>query len=142
MEENDIIVTGDFNQWDLARTLENFPNLVEQLAGPTWGQHVLDRTYTNFEDVKDVGLLLPLHTDDNSKKSDHSVCYVRARIPRKDTYKWLSYSYRYNNLDSTRIFGEWIVAKDWSAVLQAAGPNRKMELYQEEIAYAIDNFFR
>ena len=39
-----IIISGDFNQWSIDSTLEDFPDLGEVNVGPTRGSRSIDRT--------------------------------------------------------------------------------------------------
>ena len=66
---------------------------------------------------------------------------MTATIDRHDKFRWLSYSYRYKNEESVKKFGEWVVMKDWTGVVQAVGSDTKANLYQNEINWAIENFF-
>ena len=139
-----IIITGDFNQWDIPSALEEFRDIKETTAGPTRGQRTIDRTFTNLDSVVEAGLLNPLQTDgaqEQIKESGHKVFYMTAAVRRRDRYRWLSYSYRFNNADSRKLFGDWIVQKDWSELLQTLTSDAKAELYQKEINWAIESFF-
>ena len=135
-----IVVSGDFNQWDLGLALEEF-NLRESSNGPTRGTRVIDRTFTNFEEVMEVGTLSPLQADDGQSESDHRVCYLTARLKRRAMFKWLSYKYRYNNEASAVKLGEWLAIKDWSPMDSLEGSDRKAENYQDELLWAIETFF-
>lgn len=66
---------------------------------------------------------------------------MTAAIRRKDRYRWLSYSYRYNNEESRKLFGDSIIEKDWSQLLQTPTSDAKAELYQSKINWAIETFF-
>ena len=66
---------------------------------------------------------------------------MTGSIRRQERYKWLSYSYRYNNPESAAKFGEWLIAKDWSELVQTPTSEAKAELYQKELNWAIENFF-
>ena len=137
-----IIISGDFNQWNPTPLFDDFTDIKETSDGPTRGNHIIDRTFHNFEQVTSKGILNPLQTDmDLVRESDHKVCYLTAKLAKKAKYRWLKYSYRYKNPDSCKQFGEWLVSKDWSAVVQANGSNKKAELYQAEILNAIESFF-
>ena len=139
-----LIVTGDFNQWNIGRALEDFIDVKESVAGPTRGSRTIDRTFTNFTNIKEAGVLAPLQTDGRDghiRRSDHSVCFLTATLERRDSYKWLSYSYRYNSKEAAAKFGEWLVAKDWTRVLAAETSVDKAAIYQEEIQLAIDSIF-
>ena len=137
-----IIVTGDFNQWAIQSALEEFRDISETASGPTRGLKTIDRTFTNFEEVKAAGTLLPLQTDEEcTRSSDHKVFYMTAFIKKKDRYRWLSYSYRYNNEESAKKFGEWLAKKDWAHLVQTPTSDAKAELHQTEINWATENFF-
>ena len=61
-----IIVSGDFNQWKVNETLEDFPDLTEVMVGPTRGSRSIDRTFTNLvRSVTGFGTLPPLEVDDH-----------------------------------------------------------------------------
>ena len=138
-----IIVTGDFNQWKIDQALQEFRDLTETTAGPTRGNRVIDRTFSNFDNITEAGILDPLQTEDieQPRESDHKIFYMTASIRRKEKYRWLSYTYRYNNEESSKKFGDWIVSKDWAELLQTPTSNAKAELYQKEINTAIETFF-
>lgn len=139
-----IIVTGDFNQWDLETALEEFRDLVECSAGPTRGNRVIDRTFTNLENITEKAVLQPLQTDEDNgpiRHSDHGLFYLTSRLDRRAKYKWLKYSYRYNNEESRKKFGAWITFKDWRNVLEADGSDNKAEIFQKELLWAVEEFF-
>ena len=138
------MVTGDFNQWDIQNAFTEFRDIAESSAGPARGTRTIDRTFSNLqpENIKKVGTLNPLQTDDvQAKESDHRVFFMTTSIRRQDRYKWLKYSYRYNNEESSKKFGEWLVRKDWAELVQTPTSNAKAEMYQREINWAIENFF-
>ena len=139
-----IIVTGDFNQWDIESALVEFRDLSETTTGPTHGDRRIDRTFTNIETVKEAAIIDPLQTDDppeTLRESDHKVFYMTGSIRRQERYKWLSYLYRYNNPESTAKFGEWLIAKNWSELVQTPTSEAKAELYQKVLNWAMKNFF-
>ena len=138
-----IIVSGDFNQWDVAAALEEFNDIRETSAGPTRGTRTIDRTFSNFELISETDVLPPLQTEGttNVRFSDHGLFYMTAKIDRGKKYRWLKYSYRYDNPESRKKFGEWIVLKDWEEVIQATGSDKKAEIYQKEIQWALEAFF-
>ena len=137
------MVAGDFNQWDLGMAMEEFTDMRESKAGQTRGNRTIDRCFSNLESIDEVGTLQPLETEDNvaTKQSDHRVCYITAKLKRKPKYKWLKYSYRYNNNASAVKFGEWLACKDWSYMDGLQGSDKKAEAYQADIGWAIENFF-
>ena len=116
-----IVVTGDFNQWPIEEALQEFRDLSETSAGPTTGTRTIDRTFTNLDKIIESNMLNPLQTDHDEQdrrqlESDHRIFYLTPTIRRNDKYKWLNYSYRYNNEDSAKKFGEWLLQKDWAAL--------------------------
>ena len=44
-----VIVAGDFNQWKIQETLEDFPDLEEHDVGNTRGDHSIDRIFSNLK---------------------------------------------------------------------------------------------
>ena len=55
-----VIISGDFNQWDLGYVMEEFRDIKETVAGPTRGSRRIDRTFSNLDRVQDKGILNPL----------------------------------------------------------------------------------
>lgn len=135
-----IILSGDFNQWNAAKAVEEFRDMREISGGNTRGTRLIDRTFTNVEDVYEANTLAPLQTDGEDgriRESDHRITYMSARIKRKDKYKWLSYSYRYNSKEVAAEFGQWLEQQDWSEVFNAAGSESKTQAYQDMISTAL-----
>ena len=141
-----IIVTGDFNQWDVARALQDFPDIHEVNVGPTRGDRSIDRIFVNVP-TKAAGTLPPLESDPGGeedvtvRKSDHKVAYCSSELPRTQPFKTLSYSYRYYNPESEAQFGAWLASQDWAEVLGASTSNEKTNLYQKQVTGAQDRFF-
>ena len=135
-----LVVTGDFNQWPVERALEEFRDMREAAVGPTRGTRSIDRCFTNFERIREAGTVDPLQTegdDGHIRNSDHRVVHVSADLERGDKYRWLSYTYRYNNEKSAKEFTDWLVYHDWSEVLDATGSEAKTRAYQDTIERAI-----
>ena len=106
------MVTGNFNQWYLSRVLEEFRDIKTSTSGPT---RTIDWTFTNYEKVQEAGVVGPLQADGDDghvRSSNHNIIDVTAEIPRKERYKWLSYSYQFNNKESAEKFVKWIVSND------------------------------
>ena len=53
-----LILTGDFNQWDAPKAVEEFRDIKETAAGPARGTRIIDRTFTNFENISEAGTCL------------------------------------------------------------------------------------
>ena len=137
-----LIVGGDFNQWDIALALHDYPDIQEVMVGPTRKDRSIDRILTTVRsEVEAFGTLEPLEVDDGSKKSDHRIAYFEAELPRAAKFEWISYSYRFFNPDSEKKFGEWIVGQDWNKVISAPTSDLKTNIYQDMLTMAIDNFF-
>ena len=137
-----IIVTGDFNQWDLTAALEDYPDLDEAPVGPTrQGRHI-DRAITNFHTfTSKAGTLAPLESSDFTRASDHLVAFVEANLPRKEAYELLHYTYRLYTEQGAEDFINWATLHDWSKILVATGSNEKARLYQAHIDSAMDVHF-
>ena len=112
------------------------------LVGPTRGSRSIDRTFSNLDEIRRAGVINPLQTegdDGHVRNSDHNVTYVAASLPRRERFKWLTYSYRYNDKDAAEEFGKWLVANDWEPVLRAQGSEEKTKVYQAMIERAISD---
>ena len=137
-----IVIGGDFNQWDVADALEDYPDVREVCVGPTREDRAIDRMFVSFrDDVEAFGTLEPLETDDGSKKSDHRIAYLEADLARSAGFEWITYSYRFYNEAAVKLFGEWVVGQDWAAVVAGASSDEKTTVYQNMISAAIDSYF-
>ena len=138
-----IIVSGDFNQWPIQQAVEDFLDIKETAAGPTRGTRTIDRTFSNLDNIIGAGTLNPLQTDGEGplRESDHRICYVSAKINKKERYKWLNYSYRYKSPEACEEFGRWLANKNWDAVINAVGSDRKADIYQSEVVAAVEAIF-
>ena len=97
-----IVVMGNFNQWSVQEAVQEFRDVNEVHVGPLRGS--IDRCFTSMDNMIEANTLSPLQTegeDDQLQESDHKITFVSARLLRGEKYKWLSYSYRYNNEEST-----------------------------------------
>ena len=103
-----IVVMGDFNQWNVAKALEDFPDLVDVPVGNMRGNRFIDKILTNLApEMKTSGTVPPLEPDlpDVGSPCDHQVAYIKCEIQKVRKFKWLSYSYRYLNDESTEMTG-------------------------------------
>ena len=128
----------------MEEVLTDHLDLIEEDVGPTRSGRSIDRIFTNFHDVvEDAGTVPLLETEDQqAKKSDHMVAYLKARLPRVEPVKWLEYSYRYYNEDSAKIFGGWLAHKDWADLESEETSNGKAAVYQREVVGAWKLVFR
>ena len=62
-------------------------------------------------DLISSGSYPPLEADESVRgaKSDHRIAHAEARLPRFQTFKRLSYSYRYMDPEKVEDFGAWLV---------------------------------
>ena len=82
-----IVVGGDFNQWDIGKALEDFPDLLEALVGPTRGDRSIDRIFQNVRATA-AGTLPALETDHQEpgsiRRSDHAIAYSRTDVEKHE----------------------------------------------------------
>ena len=139
-----ILVAGDFNQWPIDQTLEDFPDLKEAPVGPTRNGRKIDRIFTNFNrSITESGTVPPLEPEPGyaGSRSDHRIAFSKAELPRNRTFEWITYQYRYYNQDAVEKFGQWLAGHDWADVADAEGSNRKAVLYQEAVTGAMERVF-
>ena len=135
-------ISGDFNQWDLAEALEDYPDIQEAPVGPMRGNREIDHTFTNISDhIERLSVLPPLESDDSSRTNDHRIALVEAKIPRKDAYELLRYTYQLYTEERAEEFGKLILGHDWGEVLEVEGSNGKAMAYQRHLDCAMDTFF-
>ena len=142
-----ICLAGDFNQWEIEKPLEDFPDLGEVLTGPTRNNRRIDRTFTNWnEGIRSFCCLKPLEADLPGEDgvvptSDHLVQLVEATFPRKHPIKWEKFTYRPYKEDSAGAFASALRDQDWSTVVSADGSNSKARAFQMIIDDHMDHFF-
>ena len=120
-----LLVGGDFNQWDIAKFLEEYCDLEEVPSPPTRGDRKIDKIFTNWpDDIHDSGCITPLYTvaeGDRRIYSDHKVQYALARLTRKEPVKWETFNHRPYTEEGAAGFQNDLAAMDWSPVLAARG---------------------
>ena len=139
-----VVVSGDFNQWDVGGALRDFNDLLESPVGPSRGDRSIDRTFSNLtEFVQECGTVPPLEPDlpGAGAASDHLTTLVRCSIPRVRKFKWLSYSYQYFNEESVERFKRWVVLQPWNEVSREATSHGKALAYQRLINQAMEDCF-
>ena len=133
-------MAGNFNQWPIDSALVEFLDLKEVHVGPTRAGRSIDRVFCNVaRRVSEAGTVPPLEAENST--SDHGVAYVRAAVPRVESFEWVSYSYRHFTEEAQEAFNGWIVLQDWSPVYAAGGSNKKARAYQNIINEGLDKFF-
>lgn len=131
-----IVVAGNFNQWEVAGAMAEFPDMREADVGPTRKDRVLDKIFTNFgRAATESGTLPPLEVEPGTPgaASDHKIAYVRAALPRLRSFEWVTHQYRYYNDASVDEFGRWPAGFDWAELVQLEGSNSKADYSQRTV---------
>ena len=140
-----MVVTGDFNQWDVGGPLSEFRDFCEAPVGNTRKDRCLDRMFLNMgRSIQEAGTFEPLETEGEGEEkavSDHRVAYCRVRLERKEVFVWESYTYRHFNDQSVEKFKAWLVMHEWKEVCEVEGSDAKAEAYQATIDAAIESCF-
>ena len=130
-----IVVAGDFNQWNIAESLEDYPDISEVPSPPTREDRKIDLIFTNWcEDIHDSGCLPPLETEGENRTktySDHSIQYMLSRVLKKPQVKWESFSYRPYNERAAEGFIRELSLVDWSVVYNEIGSNNMAVKFQQ-----------
>ena len=130
-----LLVAGDFNQWDVADKLSEYPDMEEVPSPPTLADRKIDKIFINWsEEVHESGCLPPLESDLDGELrtySDHRIQYACARLLRKDPVQWETFTYRPFTEKGKGAFVADIALTDWSPVSGAVGSNKKAEKLQE-----------
>ena len=135
-----IIVAGDFNQWDIATGLADFPDLWETIAGPTRGDRRIDRILSNLPEPNMLANIIPpLETE--FSVSDHSIVVLTTEVEPRERSNWTVHEYRKTSKEADAMFVKKLSEQDWSDVLQARGTDNKAAAYQTIIDNLMDEFF-
>ena len=112
----------------------------ETEVGPTRGNRAIERFFTNFSrSVESAGTVPPLESENTA--SDHRVAHMTVKMPRKESYEWITYTYRHFSEENQAGFVEWLVGQDWADVFLAVRADAKADAYQSLIDAAMDRFF-
>ena len=136
-----LVVAGDFNQWDIGDALAEFQDLKEVHIGSTWGDRAINRLFCNMHrGISASGMVPPLQTtgeDGRIARSNHMVTYMKTKVRRRETFEWLTYTYRHYTDEARDAFGSRVVLHDWMEVDSGEG----RVAYQKTIDWAMDKFF-
>ena len=111
-----IAISGDFNSYDVAGHLADYPDLVLVKTGPTRKNRTIDLVFTNFpEQIVDSGTISPL-VNDSGVPSDHKVVYCSASLKRYEAYEWVTYSYMRQTDEGNARFKDWLLGQNWDEV--------------------------
>ena len=140
-----ILITGDFNQWEIDQALVDYQDLVEVDTPPTREDRNIDRIFTNWSsDIHDAGCIPPLETElEGPAKtySDHNIQYACARLPKRDKATWITFTHRPFTNHGAAAFKLDLAQVDWSQVTSRNGSNAKADAYQAIIEDLIHKNF-
>ena len=92
-----LVIGGDFNQWNVAKSLADFADLRETEVSHMRGNKSIGRIFSNLSRATlESGTLLPLETE-SAVLSDHRIAYMVTELPRIEAFEWLPYSYLTDN---------------------------------------------
>ena len=75
-----IIISGDFNQFQIEKSLEEHVDIKQAKTGNTRGVRCLDKVFTNFDKhIRNKGVVAPLQSE-AGVNSDHMVAYIQASL--------------------------------------------------------------
>ena len=140
-----ISLSGDFNQWEIEKAVEDFPDMLENSGGPTRKDRIIDRCFCNWNDcIISTTVRAPLETESQdglSRKSDHKVVLTCSNIEKIPPPNWQIYKYRAFSKEGAKGFIDWASSQEWLDVLNASGSNDKVRKFQAIIDDASDHFF-
>ena len=140
-----VIIAGDFNQWDIAGALTDFPELMEVETPATRGDRHIDKIFTNWSgDITDAGCVPPLETDsplETRTYSDHVIQYACSRIQGKPPAAWESYSYRPFCEKSAVGFVNDLAKVDWNDLYRLENSNNMAVHLQVALDGLMDRHF-
>jgi hypothetical protein len=93
----EIVVTGDFNQFEIDRALRDHLDVKEVKIGPTRGTRSIDRFFSTYKSrVVEKNVIAPLQPDKGSAgaDSDHCVTFFKAELNVKAPDICISYQTR------------------------------------------------
>ena len=138
-----VCVCGDFNQWEINASLEDFPDLEEAITPPTRNNRRIDRVFANW-DIVGAACLPPLEAvsdDGNVTHSDHKVQLVRALLNKKEPVVWKKITFRPYTETAAAAFKKDIASETWSTVMDAIGSNSKANAFQATLDTLMDKHF-
>lgn len=141
--ETHICVMGDFNQWNIAEALDDYPDLLEVVTPPTRNGRRIDRVFLNWPVIK-ADCLPPLETeeiDGVKTKSDHMVQFVRSDMDKFTPSVWRKITFRPFNIKSGQNFIADMAQETWEGVLRKEGSNSKANEFQRIIDKLMDKHF-
>ena len=107
----------NFNQKDMSRFCNVYPNLGPVRAGATRRGLALDEIYTNVNDdsIADKLILKPL-SKRNGVESDHDIIAVSCKLPKHRKATVSRFSFRPITSEGVAKFGEMLKDCDWRSI--------------------------
>ena len=141
-----ICIAGDFNQWLINETLEDYPDLVELQTPATRKDRRIDRVFVNWENsVNNKTCLLPLESlpdrEGNVTKSDHKIQAFSSELARKDPVIWETYRYRPFTAANVAPFQNDLAHVTWDEVYAAESSELKAATFQQVLNSLMDKHF-
>ena len=120
-EDYNIVLSGDFNQWDIGSIILEHIELREVQHGPTRGDKKIGKTFTNFDrQIVESGTLPALQSEDG-RCSDHLISYWATKFTRPPS-ETVTYTYRYYSRAGARSFKSWLAEVDWGPLYSPTLP--------------------
>ena len=148
MKERDsearVVLGGDFNQWNVAEYLLDYPDINEALTTATRGDKCIDKIFVNF-DYENAVTMPPLESAPDREgirhMSDHLSQLLTASIEKKPLHKWHKFSVRPFTEEGKQAFLTELRSTDWSDVIAADGTNSKANKLQLVLDHLMDDHF-
>ena len=138
-----INLAGDFNQWVVEEAIKDYPDIIENVGGPTRKNRTIDRCFSNWHDsIVETSVLPPLETEMSDvgivHRSEHRVVLTKARIDKIESPAWRKIKIRPYSAEGATNFKEWASNQDWLSVLEARRSNDKVKHFQSAIDDAME----
>ena len=130
-----IIIAGDTNRRCIRPATDEFPEIVVADTTPSRPGAPLDILATNFTNcITETIIHGPLETKDGSKKSDHDIIEIQAKIPMTDHFKWIEKWSRRRTAEGDDQFKRMVEKNNWlDSVANLQTANEKATWFKEEI---------
>ena len=139
-EDCSLVISGDFNQWNIGEITQDHPELVEVEFGPTRGDKSIDRSFVNFgRAIVESGVLPPLETE-TGQASDHKIAWAEAKF-LTTKQKQISYTYRAYTEEGAESFLQELNTQSWTEVYEAQDSDSKANKFQEIVGMLMDRNF-
>ena len=115
-----VIISGDANKKLTAAAFADFPEIVKINAGPSRGDSSLIECHTNILDcILETFISAPLQSEEGVD-SDHRVVVCKADMPKRDSFKKTTFSYRPYTAAGEERFGRMLMTTDWKCIMSGS----------------------